>query len=88
MHRELRFHQFSNLQGDLEKATGLLEKELLDKEDTIGALRKQCADVKKLNLNMLTKVQVSLTILAIHSQIYCNLHRTAGEVEWVLFKPP
>ena len=47
-----------NFQNDLEKANGLLEKELLDKEDTIGALRKQCSDVKKLNLSMLNKVQV------------------------------
>ena len=48
----------SNLQGDLEKVNGLLSREVHDKEDTIEALRKQCADVKKLNLNMLSKVQV------------------------------
>ncbi|KAL5261966.1 hypothetical protein ACHWQZ_G007613 [Mnemiopsis leidyi] len=47
------------IKNDLEKANGLLEKELLDKEDTITALRKQCADVKKLNLSMLNKVQES-----------------------------
>ena len=60
----LIFENLSNLtisvpvQNDLEKANGLLEKELLDKEDTITALRKQCSDVKKLNLSMLNKVQV------------------------------
>jgi len=47
------------IKSDLEKANGLLDKELLDKEDTIEALRKQCSDVKKLNLSMLNKVQES-----------------------------
>eukprot|EP00116_Pleurobrachia_bachei_P002939 sb/3463201/ len=56
-HLESDLDMEHKIKEDVDKANGLLEKELRDKEDTIEALRKQCSDVKKLNLTMFSKVQ-------------------------------
>ena len=55
------FSDFWDSQADCEEAMNLLDKDIHDKDDTIAALRKQCAEVKKLNLNMLGRVQVPHT---------------------------
>lgn len=39
-------------------ATRLLEKDIHDKQDTLVSLRRQLEDVKKLNLQLHTKLQV------------------------------
>lgn len=46
----------------MEVAMKLLEKDIHEKQDTIVSLRRQLDDIKRINLEMYKKLQVSLTI--------------------------
>ena len=55
-------YTFLNLQksmkAEMEVAMKLLEKDVHEKQDTIRALRDQLEDIKSINLDMYTKLQV------------------------------
>lgn len=45
---------------ETDTAMKLLEKDILDKQDTIVSLRRQLEDIKLINLDMYRKLQVSV----------------------------
>ena len=47
-----------SMKAEMEMAMKLLEKDVHDKQDTIMGLRQQMEDVKRVNLEMYTKLQV------------------------------
>ena len=47
-----------SMKAEMEVATKLLEKDVHEKEDTIRSLRDQLEDIKSLNFDMYTKLQV------------------------------
>lgn len=47
------------LKAEMEVAMKLLEKDIHEKQDTIGSLRRQLDDIKLINLEMYRKLQVS-----------------------------
>ena len=48
------------MKAEMEVAMKLLEKDVHEKQDTIRALRDQLEDIKSINLDMYTKLQVRL----------------------------
>ena len=46
------------MKAEMEVAMKLLEKDVHEKQDTIRALRDQLEDIKSINLDMYTKLQV------------------------------
>lgn len=47
------------MKTEMEMALRLLEKDIHEKQDNIISIRKQLEDIKKLNLEMYNKLQVS-----------------------------
>ena len=47
-----------SMKAEMEVAMKLLEKDVHEKQDTIRALRDQLEDIKSINLDMYTKLQV------------------------------
>ena len=47
------------MKAEMEMAMKLLEKDVHEKQDTIISLRDQLEDIKHINLEMYTKLQVS-----------------------------
>ena len=48
------------MKAEMEVAMKLLEKDVHEKQDTIRSLRDQLEDIKSINLDMYTKLQVRL----------------------------
>ena len=48
-----------SMKQEMEMALRLLEKDIHEKQDSIVALRKQLDDIKAINLDLYTKLQVS-----------------------------
>ena len=51
------------MKAEMEVAMKLLEKDVHEKQDTIRALRDQLEDIKSINLDMYTKLQVRTRFL-------------------------
>ena len=51
-----------SMKAEMEVAMKLLEKDVHEKQDTIRALRDQLEDIKSINLDMYTKLQVRTSI--------------------------
>ena len=49
----------SSMRAEMEVAMKLLEKDIHEKQDTIVSLRRQLEDIKRINLDMYKKLQVS-----------------------------
>ena len=49
-----------SMKAEMEMAMKLLEKDVHEKQDTIITLRDQLEDIKNINLEMYTKLQVCL----------------------------
>lgn len=49
------------MKAEMEMAMKLLEKDVHEKQDTIIHLRDQLEDIKSINLEMYTKLQVTIT---------------------------
>ena len=60
------------MKAEMEMAMKLLEKDVHEKQDTIISLRGQLEDIKNINLEMYTKLQVINNILGslIHYSVY------------------
>lgn len=55
----------------------LLEKDIHDKQDTLISIRRQLEDVKKLNLELHNKLQVTWNFTwSLNSHYFCNLYNT------------
>ncbi len=54
---DIRIFQMS-MKAEMEMALKLLEKDVHEKQDTIVSLRDQLDDIKTINLDMFTKLQV------------------------------
>ena len=52
-----------SMKAEMEVAMKLLEKDVHEKQDTIRALRDQLEDIKSINLDMYTKLQVRTSFL-------------------------
>ena len=52
-----------SMKAEMEVAMKLLEKDVHEKQDTIRALRDQLEDIKSINLDMYTKLQVRTRFL-------------------------
>ena len=50
------------MKAEMEMAMKLLEKDVHEKQDTIISLRNQLEDIKDINLEMYTKLQVTFII--------------------------
>ena len=50
------------MKAEMEMAMKLLEKDVHEKQDTIISLRNQLEDIKDINLEMYTKLQVKFII--------------------------
>ena len=57
------------MKAETEMAMKLLEKDVHEKQDTIISLRGQLEDIKDINLEMYTKLQV-LVVLSTHIYIF------------------
>ncbi len=55
-----------SMKAEMEMAMKLLEKDVHEKQDTIISLRDQLEDIKKINLEMYTKLQVCANPYPIH----------------------
>lgn len=53
-----KIFQQKSMKAEMEVATKLLEKDVHEKQDTIRSLRDQLEDIKSLNFEMYTKLQV------------------------------
>ena len=51
------------MKAEMEVAMKLLEKDVHEKQDTIRSLRDQLEDIKSINLDMYTKLQVRTRFL-------------------------
>ena len=63
------------MKAEMEMAMKLLEKDVHHKQDTIVCLRDQLEDIKDINLEMYTKLQVPTPYVSIvlHSAVKCIL---------------
>ena len=58
------------MKAEMEMAMKLLEKDVHEKQDTIITLRDQLEDIKNINLEMYTKLQVCLCNYLTYKNIY------------------
>ena len=59
-----------SMKAEMEMAMKLLEKDVHEKQDTIITLRDQLEDIKNINLEMYTKLQVCLCNYLTHKNIH------------------
>ena len=59
-----------SMKAEMEMAMKLLEKDVHEKQDTIITLRDQLEDIKNINLEMYTKLQVCLCNYLTYKNIY------------------
>ena len=60
------------MKAETEMAMKLLEKDVHEKQDTIISLRDQLEDIKNINLEMYTKLQVLIIVLSCVHVCLCN----------------
>ena len=59
------------MKAEMEMAMKLLERDVHEKQDTIISLREQLEDIKHINLEMYTKLQVSfMTSILVPCHVY------------------
>ena len=66
-----------SMKAEMEMAMKLLEKDVHEKQDTIIALRDQLEDIKNINLEMYTKLQVFIFLQRLQ-QYYVQSHNVAN----------
>ena len=60
------------MKAETEMAMKLLEKDVHEKQDTIISLRDQLEDIKNINLEMYTKLQVFIFVLSCVNECLCK----------------
>ena len=60
------------MKAETEMAMKLLEKDVHEKQDTIISLRDQLEDIKNINLEMYTKLQVFIFVVSCVNECLCN----------------
>ena len=61
------------MKAETEMAMKLLEKDVHEKQDTIISLRDQLEDIKNINLEMYTKLQVFIFSVSCVNECLCNV---------------